>query len=103
MICWLVTLPQKFKEEIEEKETEGGGGGWRSQYPSNFGAGLEINSFHYVYCTHQISDTVCTGNLDVCTLSHSHEIYLLQSKVNRLINLILYTYFQTLMHICLQL
>ena len=43
---------------------------------------LEIIVFHYVYCMHQISDTVCTGNLDVYRLFQSHEIYLLESKTN---------------------
>ena len=38
-------------------------------------------------------------NLDVYTFSHSHEIYLLQPKVNRLISLILYVCFQTLNYI----
>ena len=55
--------------------------------------GLEIIIFHHVYCTHQISDTVCTGNSDVYTLSHSQEIYLLQSKVR----LILYVCFNLFM------
>ena len=50
--------------------------------------------FHYVYCTQQILDTACTGNLDVYTLFRSH-VYLLQLKVSRLISFILYICFQT--------
>ena len=58
---------------------------------------LEIIIFHYVYCTHQISDTIYmyTGNLDVYRLSHSHEIYLLQSKTKYMHMLMLYICFQT--------
>ena len=47
-------------------------------------AALEINIFHCVYCIHQSSDTVYTG------ISHSREIYPLQSKVNRLIRLFVF-------------
>ena len=47
-------------------------------YPTR--SAREIIIFHYLYCTHQISDTMCTGNLDVYRLCHSHEIYLLESK-----------------------
>ena len=56
---------------------------------------LETIIFHYVYCMHQISDTMCTGNLDVYRLSYSHEIYLLQSKTNYMHMFILYICFQT--------
>ena len=50
-----------------------------------------------VHCTHQMSDIVFTGNLDVYTLSHSHEIYLFQSKTNY-VDLI-YIRFQTSVHV----
>ena len=51
--------------------------------------------FHYVYYTHRISDTICTGNWDIYRLSHSHEIYLLQSKTKYMHMLILYICVQT--------
>ena len=55
-------------------------------------AALEIMIFHYVYCMIQISDTLCTGNLDVYRLSHSHEIYLLQSKTNYVLIYVLFVF-----------
>ena len=52
--------------------------------------------FQYVYCTNQISESVFTGISDMYTLSHSHEIHLIQSKVSRLISFdLIYICFQT--------
>ena len=53
---------------------------------------LGIIIFHYVYCTHQMSDTMCAGNLDVYRFSHSHKIYLLQSKTKYMHMLVLYIF-----------
>ena len=62
---------------------------------TTFNSALEIIIFHYVYCTHQISDTMYTVNLHVYRLSYSHKIYLLQSKTKYMHMLILYICFQT--------
>ena len=75
---------------IQKKNTS------KIQIESTSRPALEIIIFH-VCCTHQISDKMCTctRNLDVYRFSHSHEIYLLQSKTKYMHILILYICFHT--------